>query len=313
MATGRGEGRVAASSSILSPIKAYAVPLFLFALAIFYQLFVLPRFFPPSHYDVLGIERHSSIEEVKDAYEKLSSKWNSGIEVPSAVDFIEIQYAYELLTNSLWKRDYNIFGIDEQLHVLDKFKEQYAGESFSHVGLPLLEATSSDSGDHDLTVITSKDFGSMFSNSKPWACSGIFTWEQPLCSILQFLEKGIFTWEQPLCSILQFLEKGIFTWEQPLCSILQFLEKGIFTWEQPLCSILQFLEKASLLEGVANTGMVELGDVQLAASLAERMPTGHFFFRNGMTEISPSTQLLIGLQLSYLVYLGFCVIPKRHW
>ncbi|KAF2318003.1 hypothetical protein GH714_041330 [Hevea brasiliensis] len=188
MATGRGEGRVAASSSILSPIKAYAVPLFLFALAIFYQLVVLPRSFPPSHYDVLGIERHSSIEEVKDAYEKLSSKWNSGIEVPSAVDFIEIQYAYELLTNSLWKRDYNIFGIDEQLHVLDKFKEQYAGESFSHIGLPLLEATSS-------------------------------------------------------------------------------------------------VHSASLLEGVANAGMVELGDVQLAASLAERMPTGHFFFRNGLPSL----------------------------
>lgn len=26
----------------------------------------------------------------------------------------QIQYAYELLTNPLWKRDYDIFGIDEQ-------------------------------------------------------------------------------------------------------------------------------------------------------------------------------------------------------
>lgn len=28
---------------------------------------------------------------------------------------LQIRYAYELLTNPLWKRDYDIFGIDEQL------------------------------------------------------------------------------------------------------------------------------------------------------------------------------------------------------
>lgn len=27
----------------------------------------------------------------------------------------QIRYAYELLTNPLWKRDYDLFGIDEQL------------------------------------------------------------------------------------------------------------------------------------------------------------------------------------------------------
>ncbi|MCD9640525.1 hypothetical protein HAX54_025879 [Datura stramonium] len=37
----------------------------------------------------LGIRTHSSIEEVNQAYEKLSSKWNSGVEVPSTIDFIK--------------------------------------------------------------------------------------------------------------------------------------------------------------------------------------------------------------------------------
>ena len=38
---------------------------------------------------------------------------------------------------------------------------------------------------------------------------------------------------------------------------------------------------AALLNGVANIGMVELGEIQIAAQLAERKPTGQFFFRNG--------------------------------
>jgi len=34
-----------------SGLKAYTVPIFLFVLAMFFQLFLLPRSFPPSHYD----------------------------------------------------------------------------------------------------------------------------------------------------------------------------------------------------------------------------------------------------------------------
>ncbi|KAB1221559.1 hypothetical protein CJ030_MR2G000216 [Morella rubra] len=64
-----------AGSSMASTIKAYSVPLILLAAAIFYQLYVIPKSFPPSHYDVLGIKRYSAIEEVEGAYEKLSAKW----------------------------------------------------------------------------------------------------------------------------------------------------------------------------------------------------------------------------------------------
>uniref|UniRef100_A0A2P2LZ45 Uncharacterized protein n=1 Tax=Rhizophora mucronata TaxID=61149 RepID=A0A2P2LZ45_RHIMU len=43
----------AVGSSIASAIKAYAMPLFLLSLSMFYQLVVIPRSFPPSHYDGL--------------------------------------------------------------------------------------------------------------------------------------------------------------------------------------------------------------------------------------------------------------------
>ncbi|XP_028056125.1 uncharacterized protein LOC114260243 isoform X6 [Camellia sinensis] len=155
-----------AKSSPVSALKAYWFPLILFASSMFYQLLILPRSYPPSHYDVLGIKRYSSMEQVTEAYEKFSSKWNSGTEVPPITEFIKIRYAFELLTNPLWKRNYDIFGIDEHIHVLDSIKERHAGTIFSEIDLPLLESASFDPGDHDFEVITSGNFLSKFENSK---------------------------------------------------------------------------------------------------------------------------------------------------
>lgn len=42
-----------------------------------------------------------------------------------------------------------------------------------------------------------------------------------------------------------------------------------------------FPNLVNLLDGVANTGTVELGDVQLAVFLAEKKSSGQPFFRNG--------------------------------
>ncbi|KAF5204410.1 Dnaj heat shock n-terminal domain-containing protein [Thalictrum thalictroides] len=42
----------------------------------------------------------------------------------------------------------------------------------------------------------------------------------------------------------------------------------------------------NLLDGVGRTGMVELGEVQLAAYLAERKPTGQPFFRQGLPSLA---------------------------
>ncbi|KAL9314199.1 hypothetical protein ACSQ67_019651 [Phaseolus vulgaris] len=60
--------------SMASTVRAYALPIILFAGAMFYQLFIIPNAFPPSHYDVLQIESYSSIDKVQEAYEKLESK-----------------------------------------------------------------------------------------------------------------------------------------------------------------------------------------------------------------------------------------------
>ncbi|XP_022728091.1 uncharacterized protein LOC111283742 isoform X2 [Durio zibethinus] len=205
-------------------IKAYALPLILFSLAMLYQLILLPHSFPPSHYDVLGIKTYSSIEAVKEAYENLESKWSSGLEAPTTTEFIKIRYAYELLTNPIWKRNFDVFGIDEQL--------QYAGEKFSNIELPLLHADASDTGDDAFNVITSKDFQSMFQDSKPW--------------------------------LLQVYSSG-----SNHCA--QFAN----SWKRI----------AALLNGVASIGMVELGKVQITAYLAERKPTGQFFFKNGLPSL----------------------------
>ncbi|KAB1216739.1 hypothetical protein CJ030_MR4G003863 [Morella rubra] len=221
-----------AGSSMASTIKAYSVPLILLAAAIFYQLYVIPKSFPPSHYDVLGIKRYSAIEEVEGAYEKLSAKWNSADEVPHISDFIKIRYAYELLKNPLWKRNYDIFGIDEHLHVLEKVEEQYVGDSFSKVELPLLDATANDPKDFSLNAITSEDFQSILQNAEP--------------------------------SLFQ-----MFSFGSKRCA--QFLD----VWKRI----------AALLDGVANTGAVELGDLQLAAYLAEKKPTGQPFFRKGLPSL----------------------------
>ncbi|CAL5362244.1 unnamed protein product [Camellia sinensis] len=100
-----------------------------------------------------------------------------------------IRYAFELLKNPLWKRNYDIFGIDEHIHVLDNL------------------------GDHDFEVITSGKFLSKFENSKA------------------------------------------------------------------------LLIQTSLLDGMANTGMVELGEVQLATYLAEKTFTGQPSFQNGLPSL----------------------------
>ncbi|CAL5444861.1 unnamed protein product [Camellia sinensis] len=141
-----------AKSSPVSVLKAYWFPLILFASSMFYQLLILPHSYPPSHYDVLGIKRYSSMEQVTEAYEKFSSKWNSGTEVPPITEFIK----------------------------------PYPG-------------------DRDFEVITSGNFLSKFENSKALLIQKI----------------------------------------------------------------------ASLLDGMANTGMVEFGEVQLATYLAEKTFIGY--------------------------------------
>ncbi|CAA0826851.1 DNAJ heat shock N-terminal domain-containing protein [Striga hermonthica] len=216
-------------SSIKSTLKAYALPLVLLAASVFYQLVVLPRSFPPSYYNALGIPRYSSIEEVTQAYEEIISKWNSSVEeVPQTVDLIKVQYAYELLTNHLLKRDYDVYNIDEYSHVLEKAKEQLSGKPIAEIGRRLIDSAYFDP-DQDLGLITAQNFLSTFEDDK--------------------------------ALLLQIISLG-----SNRCAEFSI------TWKRIV----------NLLNGVANTGIVELGDVQLAVHLAEKKPSGQPFFRSGV-------------------------------
>ncbi|XAR50029.1 Protein-disulfide reductase [Bertholletia excelsa] len=221
-----------ADPSMASVLKAYWFPLILFASSMVYQLVVLPRSYPPSHYSVLGINERASIEEVTEAHKKLLSQWTSGTEDSSTVDLFKIQYAFELLTNPLWKRDYDIFNIDENIHANEMVKKQHVGTSFSQINLPLLEAVSFDSEDHVFNVVTSENFHSKFENGKA-------------------------------------LLVQVFSFGSNRCA--KFSNK----WKRI----------AALLGGVANTGMVELGDVPLATYLAQKSFTGQPFFQSGLPSL----------------------------
>ncbi|CAH9092656.1 unnamed protein product [Cuscuta europaea] len=215
--------------SAVETLKTYWLPLTLFAASLYFQLLVLPHFFPPSHYDVLGIKRFSSTEEVTKAYEKITSQWSSSTDAGSTNDFIKVQYAFELLTNQIWKRDYDIFGIDEQHDVIDKAKVQYNGTSISEIRLPLIEPVSFELADCDYGLVNSDSFVSVHESNKAF--------------------------------LVQMLSFG-----SGQCQ--QFLHK----WKRIV----------ELLDGVANTGMVELGDAQLATYLAEKRSSGQPFFRYGV-------------------------------
>ncbi|KMT10782.1 hypothetical protein BVRB_5g114380 [Beta vulgaris subsp. vulgaris] len=152
-------------SQIASIIKAYWIPATLFSLFLLVQLVFLPNAFPPSHYDVLRVGRLSSIEQVKEAYDDLVSKWNSGAELPTTNDFIEIRYAYELLTDPLWKRDYDLFGIDEHQYVLENILQLNSEKEYTSVNLPLLAST--ESHNIDLNFISAGDIQSVVGGQRP--------------------------------------------------------------------------------------------------------------------------------------------------
>ncbi|KAL0282004.1 UNVERIFIED_CONTAM: hypothetical protein Sangu_2977500, partial [Sesamum angustifolium] len=144
---------------------------------------------------------------------------NSSVEVPPAVDFIKVRYAFELLTDQFLKRDYDIFNIDEHFHILEKVEEHYSGKHISEIDLPLIKAASFDPADQDYRFINSQNFLSMLEDDK--------------------------------ALLLQIISSG-----SNRCA--QFST----TWKRIV----------NLLNGVTNTGVVELGDVHLAVYLAEKNP-----------------------------------------
>ncbi|CAN6484515.1 unnamed protein product [Victoria cruziana] len=218
---------------LVSFLRRYGLPLSLLVIAIFWQIFVLPSAFPPSRYDALGVKMYCSIEEVRDAYTKLMAKWNSGIDVPNVDQFVKARYAFELLSNPIWKRDYDIFSVEEQPHIIEKVKQQYAGESFSKVDIPILNFPPSDLMDHVIKDLMTKDFITKMGDTGNW--------------------------------LIQVYSSG-----SSRCAEFSRNWKLIAGW----------------LEGISSTGSVELGEVEVAAYLADRRKfTGRPVFKSGLPYI----------------------------
>ena len=169
------------------------------------------------------------MEKVVEAYELLSKEWLAETNDRSTVDIIKIRYAYELLTNPVWKRDYDLFGLDHHTDIFERVKEQYQKEHFLKIDLPLLKDSLIHSTSHAFNVITRDSLMSAIAEDYPL--------------------------------LIQVYSKG-----SPRCA--QFFEY----WKQI----------DTRLDGVANTAMVELGDVQLAGYFAEKRFSQQPFFRNGI-------------------------------
>uniref|UniRef100_A0A0E0EEU5 J domain-containing protein n=1 Tax=Oryza meridionalis TaxID=40149 RepID=A0A0E0EEU5_9ORYZ len=221
--------------AIPAEVRRYWLPILLAAAGFLFQLLVLPISFPPTHYDALGIEKFAPVERVVEAYEQLSKEWLAETNQQTTVDIIKIRYAYELLTNPILKRDYDLFGLDHHKvyvfaqDVLEKVKEQYQKEHFLKIDLPLLKDSLVQSTDYAFNVLGYESFMHTIAD------------------------------EHPL--LIMVYSKG-----SPRCA--QFIEK----WKQI----------GSRLDGVANTAMVELGDVQLTGHFAEQRFSKQPFFRNGL-------------------------------
>ncbi|VAH43483.1 unnamed protein product [Triticum turgidum subsp. durum] len=215
--------------AIPEELRRYWLPILLAAAGFLFQLLVLPKSFPPSHYDAVGIQRFAPVEKVVEAYEVLSKEWLAETNDLSTVDIIKIRYAYELLTNPVWKRDYDLFGLDHHTDIFERVKEQYQKEHFLKIDLPLLKDSLIHSTSHAFNVITRDSLMSAIAEDYPL--------------------------------LIQVYSKG-----SPRCA--QFFEY----WKQI----------DTRLDGVANTAMVELGDVQLAGYFAEKRFSQQPFFRNGI-------------------------------
>ncbi|WVZ66790.1 hypothetical protein U9M48_015963 [Paspalum notatum var. saurae] len=178
---------------IPAAVRRYWLPILLFIAGFLFQVLVLPHRFPPTHYDVLGIERFAPVEQVVEAYERLSKEWLSERNHQPTADIIKIRYAYELLTHPTLKRDYDLFGLDEHMDVLGRVKEQYLKDHFLNIDLPLLKDSVVSLTDDSFNVLTHESFESAIAEEYPLIIL-LYSKGSPRCA--QFIEywKKIGTW-----------------------------------------------------------------------------------------------------------------------
>jgi len=120
-----------------------------------------------------------------EAYESLSKEWLSETNHQPTVDIIKIRYAYELLTNPVLKRDYDLFGLDEHKDVLERVKEKYRTEHFLKIDLPLLKDSVVSLIDDAFNVLTHESFMSAINEEHPLIIL-VYSKGSPRCA--QFIE-----------------------------------------------------------------------------------------------------------------------------
>jgi len=92
----------------------------------------------PTHYDVLGVSREASIDEIKSAYRKLSLKWHpdrcpQDKKEEAQSKFQEIGAAYETLNDERRRQEYNMeldgvrMGGDQEVDMSDIINMMFGG------------------------------------------------------------------------------------------------------------------------------------------------------------------------------------------
>lgn len=104
------------------------------------------------YYEILGLDKSASAEDIKKAYRKLAKKYHPDVSTEKDAEkkFKEVQEAYDVLSDSQKKAQY------------DQFGHQAPGGGFGQGGF-----SSSGFGDFDFSDIFSSFFGGGASRSRP--------------------------------------------------------------------------------------------------------------------------------------------------
>ena len=89
------------------------------------------------YYEVLGLQKGASQEEIKKAYRSLAKKYHPDVnKEPGAEEkFKEINEAYDTLSDEQKKARYDQFGFDDPKRVLDSYPFELSGGMQQRVGI----------------------------------------------------------------------------------------------------------------------------------------------------------------------------------
>lgn len=128
----------------------------------------MPKFIPKSHYQVLGIKPDSTSEDITHAYKQLNSgKLHNGEDGGITQNMLQIQHAYEVLSDSFRRRDYDYFGQDEVQDVI-KSLQKHAGGASSKIPLPLWHPFNYEPSDLGTGSLALKNINTFLEGKEAW-------------------------------------------------------------------------------------------------------------------------------------------------